>query len=140
MSFCRLYTVTNLLCFTPPPATPVSFSLCDRRRRDKGREISGVPERGGNAKKRYNSILFSRAPYFRHLAISAPAVHIRFLLRASLPYTLAPLFLTYNVWFHVIFVFVLMANEENFLTASVAYYREGPILGQNGLDCLELVW
>ena len=40
----------------------------------------------------------------------------------------------------MIFVAVLMAKEENFLTASVAYYREGPIPGQNGRDSLELVW
>ena len=40
----------------------------------------------------------------------------------------------------MIFVFVLMAKEENFLPASVAYYREGLIPGHNGRDCLELVW
>ena len=33
-----------------------------------------------------------------------------------------------------------MANEQNFLTASVAYYREGPIPGPDGRDGLELVW
>ena len=122
--------LANLSCFPPPPAAPVSFSLCDRRIRYKGREISDAPETG---------FLLSRAPYFLDLAISTRAVLIHFLFRVRFPYTLAPLFLTYNVWFRMIFV-VLMAKEENFLTASLAYYRECPIPGQNGLHCLELVW
>ena len=63
MSFC-VYTVANLLCFTPPPATPVSFSPCDRRRRDKGLEISDAPERGGHAKRGTKASFSHARPVF----------------------------------------------------------------------------
>ena len=104
MSFC--FSICWPIYFVSLPHRPHQFLLvCVTR--GKGQ---------GAWQKRYNSFLLSQA---RDLAISTRAAHIPFPFRVSLPYTLAPSFLTYNVWFRMIFVLVLMAKEENFLTASV---------------------